>query len=74
MWNSNHSCGCSLWSGIRNLFDTSSWQNGCGCGNNNSGCGCGSNADLSAYTACGNGCYDPYYAAQYRIYSCGCNG
>ncbi len=50
----NNGCGCNN-------------NNGCGCNNNNNGCGCGSNLDLSAYTACGNQCYDAYYARQYAL-------
>ena len=45
-------------------------------GNSGYGCGCGSNADLSAYTACNNQCFDPYYAQQYGLYpfnQCNCN-
>lgn len=46
-------------------------QSGCGCNQNSCGCnqcGCGSNADLTALTACGNQCYDDYYAQQYALY------
>ncbi len=53
-----------------NLFGEGGTGSGCGCG-------CGSNADLTAFTACNNQCYDDYYARQYALYpyntqSCGC--
>ncbi|MDE5897546.1 MAG: hypothetical protein K2H43_07015, partial [Clostridia bacterium] len=78
--NSCNSCGCnSVRRALNNLFSTSSWNNcGCGCGWNRSGWNCGCNscnscgcsscgfeADLSAFTECGN--YDSYYAHQYAL-------
>ncbi len=76
-WQNNGGCGCG------NGWNNASNRSGCGCGNGNTptptnfsggnscGCGCGSNADLSAYTACDNQCFDPYYAQQYALYPFG---
>lgn len=80
----NNGCGCNGNNNggtpvpiLANLLNTNLFfgtptngGNGCGCNGNNNGCGCGcgSNGDLSAYTACGNQCYDDYYARQYALY------
>ncbi len=76
--NNGCNCGCNNHCGCNNNFTNGfisgvNAANAAGRGSNN-GCGCGSNADLSAYTACGNQCYDAYYAQQYALYpSCGCD-
>lgn len=66
-------CGCNGNQGGGNGTAT---VNVFGGNTGNCPCGCGSSADLSAYTACGNQCYDAYYAQQYGLYpfnqNCSC--
>ena len=77
-WFNNGGCGCNNYdrgfvNGVNTVNNILNGNNGgCGCNGGNNGCGCGSNADLSAYTACNDQCYDPYYAAQYG-YPTGCS-
>ena len=94
--NSGCGCGCGCNNNFRSGFSSgvnaaNALLNDNNCNNNGNGngcgCGCGSNADLSSYTACGNQCFDAYYAQQYGLYpfnqsgngngcgcGCGCSG